>query len=144
MGAQSDCPLCSDDGGQILARNDRLRIVLADEPGFAGFARVIWQSHVAEMTDLPKSDQADLMQTVFAVESLMRDTLAPDKINLASLGNQVAHLHWHVIARYTDDSHFPAPVWASAVRQEGARPAPEQIVRFTDAVKAMKLPEQAG
>ncbi len=140
MSSPPDCPLCSGDGGQVLIRNDRLRVVLADEPGFAGFARVIWHAHVAEMTDLSTQDQTDLMQTVFAVESLMRDTLAPDKINLATLGNQVAHLHWHVIARYNDDSHFPAPVWAPAQREAGPRPKPEQIVRFTDAVKAMKLP----
>jgi len=27
------------------------------------------------------------------------------------------HLHWHVIPRYTDDAHFPSPVWAEAQRQ---------------------------
>jgi diadenosine tetraphosphate (Ap4A) HIT family hydrolase len=35
---------------------------------------------------------------------------------VASLGNVVPHLHWHVIPRYADDAHFPAPVWATAVR----------------------------
>jgi len=136
-----DCPLCHEDGGRLLARNDRLRIVLADEAGFAGFARVIWQSHVAEMSDLSAHDQNHLMQTVFAVESIMRNTLSPDKVNLASLGNQVAHLHWHVIARYQDDSHFPAPVWAPAVRDAGTRPTASQIASFTDAISALKLPD---
>ena len=42
---------------------------------------------------------------------------APAKINLASLGNVVPHLHWHVIARYEWDSHFPAPVWAHPQRE---------------------------
>ena len=36
---------------------------------------------------------------------------------MASLGNVVQHLHWHVIPRFEDDAHFPAPVWAQAVRQ---------------------------
>jgi diadenosine tetraphosphate (Ap4A) HIT family hydrolase len=40
----------------------------------------------------------------------------PDKINLASLGNVVPHLHWHVIPRFADDAHFPSPVWAQAQR----------------------------
>jgi diadenosine tetraphosphate (Ap4A) HIT family hydrolase len=118
-----------------------MRVVLADEDGFAGFARVIWQSHVAEMSDLSVRDQNDLMQTVFAVESIMRKTLSPDKVNLASLGNQVAHLHWHVIARYRDDTHFPAPVWASAVRAGGSQPTAAQIASFIDAVSALELPE---
>jgi diadenosine tetraphosphate (Ap4A) HIT family hydrolase len=29
----------------------------------------------------------------------------------------VPHLHWHLIARFENDSHFPAPVWAAALRQ---------------------------
>jgi diadenosine tetraphosphate (Ap4A) HIT family hydrolase len=45
----------------------------------------------------------------------------PDKINLACLGNVVPHLHWHVIPRWRDDSHFPAPIWAAAKRVVVAR-----------------------
>jgi diadenosine tetraphosphate (Ap4A) HIT family hydrolase len=54
------------------------------------------------------------------VEALMREHLRPTKVNLASLGNVVPHLHWHVIARFDWDSHFPAPIWA-----EGQRPIDE-------------------
>ena len=35
----------------------------------------------------------------------------PDKVNLASFGNQVPHVHWHVIPRFADDPHFPNPTW---------------------------------
>jgi diadenosine tetraphosphate (Ap4A) HIT family hydrolase len=35
---------------------------------------------------------------------------------LAALGNVVPHLHWHVIARFDWDSHFPAPIWGTAQR----------------------------
>ena len=51
------------------------------------------------------------------VERTLRDVLEPTKINLAALGNVVPHLHWHVIARFDWDSHFPAPVWAQALRE---------------------------
>ena len=44
---------------------------------------------------------------------------APAKINLATLGNMVAHVHWHVIPRFADDPHFPQPVWGARQR-EGA------------------------
>lgn len=93
------------------------RIVLPDEPDFPGFTRVIWTRHVSEMSDLPEVDANVLMTVVFRVERLMRDTLTPDKINLASLGNQVPHLHWHIIPRFQTDSRFPDPVWAPARRQ---------------------------
>ena len=41
---------------------------------------------------------------------------SPAKVNLASLGTQVPHLHWHVIPRFTDDPHYPQPIWSTARR----------------------------
>jgi diadenosine tetraphosphate (Ap4A) HIT family hydrolase len=58
------------------------------------------------------------MRAVVEVERVMRERLtpAPEKINVASLGNVVPHLHWHVIARYVWDTHWPKPVWAEPMR----------------------------
>ena len=56
------------------------------------------------------------MEAVACVEQVLRAQLVPTKVNLASLGNMVAHVHWHVIARFDWDSHFPAPVWAAPQR----------------------------
>ncbi|OYW36656.1 MAG: HIT family protein [Hydrogenophilales bacterium 12-61-10] len=108
-----DCPLCLTDGGGALWRDALCRVVLADEPDYPGFLRVILNAHVKEMTDLPPADQAALMHVVFAAEAALREVMQPDKINLASLGNVVPHLHWHVIPRFADDPHFPNPVWGS-------------------------------
>jgi diadenosine tetraphosphate (Ap4A) HIT family hydrolase len=55
------------------------------------------------------------------VEAALREIMAPDKINLASLGNVVPHLHWHVIPRYRDDKHFPEPIWGQARRDAAPR-----------------------
>ena len=46
----------------------------------------------------------------------MREHVQPAKMNLATLGNVVPHLHWHLIARFDWDSHFPNPVWGAALR----------------------------
>lgn len=116
----SDCALCASDGGDVIWRDEFARVVLADEPDFPGFVRVIWNAHVAEMTDLSVADRTRLMALVWCVEQAQRDLLRAHKVNLASLGNAVAHLHWHVIPRWRDDSHFPSPVWAEALR-EGER-----------------------
>ena len=117
-----NCELCTTPGGTVLWEDQRCRVVQADEPGYPGFCRVIWKSHVREMTDLSPADRLHCMNVVFAVERAMRDALSPAKINLASLGNFVAHVHWHVIPRFTDDPHFPQPVWAT--RQRDNRTAP--------------------
>jgi diadenosine tetraphosphate (Ap4A) HIT family hydrolase len=63
------------------------------------------------------------MRVVFACESALLQLYKPDKVNLASLGNVVPHVHWHVIARFVDDAHFPDAIWAPARRTAMPRPA---------------------
>ena len=121
----SACPLCAGDGGALVWRGAHLRVIRADEPGFPAFYRVVWNAHVAEFSDLDAAQRQHCMDAVTLVEQVLREHLAPAKVNLAALGNMVPHLHWHVIARFAWDSHFPAPVWAVAQRerdsaQEGA------------------------
>lgn len=115
-----NCPLCVEPGGVLLVERPAYRIIRAAEPDYPGFCRVIWGAHVAEMSALDSSQQRLLMDAVFAVERALIALFKPDKINLASLGNVVPHVHWHVIARRRDDRHFPQPVWAAPVRD--ARP----------------------
>jgi diadenosine tetraphosphate (Ap4A) HIT family hydrolase len=111
-----DCVFCREDGGEVLWSDDALRVVLADEPDWPGLCRVVWGAHVAEMSDLPDGDRARVMTAVNGVERAMRRVLVPEKINLASLGNQVPHVHWHVIPRFSNDSRFPLPIWAPRQR----------------------------
>lgn len=118
--AAAGCPLCETDGGLLVFRNDELRIIQAGDPGFPAFYRVIWNDHVAEFSDLDSAARARCMDAVITVEKVLREQLQPTKVNLATLGNVVPHLHWHVIARFADDSHFPAPVWAAPLRQVDA------------------------
>jgi len=127
-GSRPGCPLCESDGGETVWRERSLRVILPDEPDYPGFVRVVWNRHVAEMTDLASADRERLMGVVWSVERVLRDVLQPDKVNVASLGNVVAHLHWHVVARWRDDRHFPAPIWGvpadgradSAARRQAA------------------------
>lgn len=111
------CPLCSDDGGALVWRGERLRIIRAQEAGFPAFYRVVWNAHVAEFSDLPAADRVHCMDAVVLVEQALRQHVSPTKVNIAALGNIVPHLHWHVIARFDWDTHFPAPVWAAAQRE---------------------------
>src|SRR3569832_2961453 len=120
MTNESACALCLQDGGEVVHRVAHMRIVLVEDSLYPGFCRVIWNAHASEMTDLSASDRADLMEAVWLVEAAVRDAMRPDKINIASLGNVVPHLHWHVIPRYRDDAHFPGPIWAQQIREASA------------------------
>ena len=116
------CELCESAGGELLWRDQTVRVVRVGDPDYPGFCRVIWQTHVKEMTDLSVAERTRFMQIVFAVERVLRELLQPDKINLASLGNATPHLHWHVIPRFATDRHFPDSVWASPQRSVRASP----------------------
>jgi diadenosine tetraphosphate (Ap4A) HIT family hydrolase len=114
------CVLCEADDKrmvELIAATDELRVVrVLDQSDYPAFWRVIWRDHVSELTDLLPIQRSHLMQTVCKVEQAVRDILQPHKINLASLGNVVPHLHWHIIARWRHDSHFPQPIWADRQR----------------------------
>lgn len=120
--AAPPCPLCAEPGGEILWQDARCRVVLVDDADYPGFCRVILRRHVAEMSDLPSDERTALMAVVFAVEAVLRAQLQPDKINLASFGNMVPHVHWHVIPRWQDDKHFPQPTWGPVQREGRPRP----------------------
>jgi len=111
------CELCEYDGGVLVARTSDWRVIRAEDADHPAFYRVIWNAHVREWTDLPGEDRLRMMALVETVEGVLRDRLQPHKINLASLGNVVPHLHWHVIARFDWDARWPAPVWAARQRE---------------------------
>jgi diadenosine tetraphosphate (Ap4A) HIT family hydrolase len=120
------CDLCENAGGEVLREDDYCRAVWAYQPDHPGFCRVIWDRHVKEMADLEPAERERIMRVVFAVEQALIGVLQPDKINLASLGNAVPHVHWHVIPRFLDDPHFPNPVWGEKLRQS-ARALPNDF-----------------
>jgi diadenosine tetraphosphate (Ap4A) HIT family hydrolase len=136
---ETSCDLCRDVGGELLFRNAELRVVWVDEPDYPGFCRVIWNAHVREMTDLSETHRLRLMAAMFATETALRDLLMPDKINLASLGNMTPHVHWHVIPRFAEDRHFPAPIWAAP-----KRPPRSMISDASETVLKQQLKSRLG
>ncbi len=133
------CELCDQAGGTLLWQDDTCRVVLVADADYPGFCRVIWKQHIKEMTDLSVAEREHFMETVFAVESAIREVVRPDKINLASLGNLTPHLHWHVIPRYTHDKHFPQPIWGTAQRERTSSLEHGWQARLTESVRS-KLP----
>ena len=69
------------------------------------------------MSDLTDDERQLLEKVLLTVEKVVREQMQPDKINWAQFGNMVPHLHWHIIARYRDDSHFPESIWGLKQRE---------------------------
>jgi diadenosine tetraphosphate (Ap4A) HIT family hydrolase len=137
------CALCGPLEGVSVFEHARLRVIRAvgeAETNYPAFYRVVWREHVREMSDLSASDFALCMRAVVTVERVLREQLepAPVKINVASLGNMVPHLHWHVIARYVWDAHWPKPVWAQAERAADERTLETLRLQLPAVDKAMR------
>ena len=137
MAERSDfCELCTTTGGTLAWKGALCRVVIVDDPDYPGFCRIILNRHAAEMTDLTTDEQQELMRIVFVVETVVREVVKPEKINLASLGNMVPHVHWHVIPRWREDRCFPNPIWAPPSRTAAG------ITAATDPTWARQLREE--
>ena len=112
-----DCVLCHPQKENVVWKNKELRVIQVDDPLFPGYFRVIWNEHIAEMSDLTDDERQLLEKVLLTVEKVVREQMQPDKINWAQFGNMVPHLHWHIIARYRDDSHFPESIWGLKQRE---------------------------
>ena len=69
------------------------------------------RENIAEIIELPAADQALLWQEVAESCRVLQAACRPDKLNIGALGNIVAQLHIHVIARFRSDPAWPGPVW---------------------------------
>lgn len=110
------CPLCAPVAEQVVWSNDAWRVVAVTDQEFPAYYRVIARAHVREFSHLPPPQRLQCMQIVSMVERDVIAHLHPTKVNLASLGNVVDHLHWHVIARFDWDTRYPAPIWGEPQR----------------------------
>ena len=67
-----------------------------------------------EWIDLEREAQHQLSDEISVASHILKALATPEKINIASLGNQVSQLHVHVIGRYRQDAAWPNPVFGHA------------------------------
>lgn len=87
---------------------------LHDDQFFAGWTVVVLKRHVTELYDLDRDERAALMDAVSEVARAVAAVYAAVKMNYALLGNQLPHIHWHLIPRAADDPVPRDPVWTHA------------------------------
>ncbi len=90
------------------------RVLLANDANYPWLILVPRRAGLTELIDLEENEQVQLLGEIANAARVLKEITACDKLNIAALGNQVAQLHVHVIARRHSDAAWPKPVWGAA------------------------------
>ncbi|WP_298953395.1 HIT family protein [uncultured Campylobacter sp.] len=80
------------------------------------WVKVFTKAKFKELSDCDEATLAHLWRAVLQCEKSLREFYTPDKINIASFANYVPRVHFHVQARFKNDSFFPESVWGKKMR----------------------------
>jgi diadenosine tetraphosphate (Ap4A) HIT family hydrolase len=70
-------------------------------------------SHATRIDQLSDEQWLELAGDLRAAQAAIWRALQPDHVNVASLGNVMPHLHWHIVPRYKQDGRWGAPIWTT-------------------------------
>lgn len=90
-----------------------------------------------EFSECSNEEKKMIWDALDLIEKEMLECFAPAKINIASFGNMLPRVHWHIMARFENDSYFPEPMWGMKQREGFVLKAPmepflEKIKRELD------------
>ena len=107
---------------------------LHDDQFFGGWTVLVLNRHVTELYELGRDERAALMDAVSEVARALAAVYGAVKMNYALLGNQLPHIHWHLIPRTADDPNPREPVWTYPHEPRLLSPADQR--RRIDAIRA--------
>ena len=110
------------------------RVVVQNDADFPGYCILYYGRHVTELFELTPEERAGLVEDITAVARAIAAVQEPAKINYAVLGNEVPHLHCHVIPRFPDDGYWGKPIWSRPADQKRTLP-PDQYTALRDAIR---------
>lgn len=94
-----------------LGRLPLCRVLLMNDANYPWFILVPEREGLRELHELGEADRRALWEESALLARALVQGFAPDKLNVAALGNQVPQLHVHHVVRYRHDAAWPAPVW---------------------------------
>ena len=102
----------------LITTTDGVQVRLADDARYVWIVLVPERHGVSELHDLEATDRVALLDLATDLGVWMKTRFAADKINTAAIGNVVAQLHVHVVARHLGDAAWPAPIWGVGTPEE--------------------------
>lgn len=98
--------------------------------------KIFTNENYKELSHCPKEVKDEIFKTLEEIEKLMLEYYNPEKINIASFGNYVPHVHFHIMARFKEDSYFPEPMWGKKQRERKLNLPSFDI--FCESIKKLK------
>jgi diadenosine tetraphosphate (Ap4A) HIT family hydrolase len=99
----------------IVYENKLLRVEI--EENEIPWLKVFTQEAYKEFSQTPMEVKLEIFRVLDIIEKEMLSFFKPKKINIASFGNYVPHVHWHIMARFEEDAYFPEPMWGKKQRE---------------------------
>jgi len=100
----------------IIYENENIKIEV--EKSEIPWLKIFTKTPYKEMSEVPSELKFEIYYLLDIIEKEMIAYYNPTKINIASFGNYMPHVHWHIMARFTEDSHYPEPMWGTKQREE--------------------------
>jgi len=99
----------------IIYENKLIRIEI--EKFEIPWLKIFTQKPIKEFSMCDKKTKHEILRCLDIIEKEMLEYFQPDKINIASFGNYLPHVHFHIQARFKNDSYFPEPTWGTKQRE---------------------------
>jgi len=99
----------------IIFENRLIKIEI--EKSEIPWLKIFTQDSIKEFSQCNRETKEQIWNILDIIEKEMLDYFNPEKINIASFGNYVPHVHFHIMARFKEDSYFPEPMWGTKQRE---------------------------
>ena len=97
-----------------LFRNNLIKIEV--EKSEIPWLKICTIDNIKEFSQCNLETKNEIWKYLDIIEKEMISYFKPEKINIASFGNYVPHVHFHIMARFKEDSYFPEPMWGKKQR----------------------------
>jgi diadenosine tetraphosphate (Ap4A) HIT family hydrolase len=120
----------------LIFENENIKIEI--EESEIPWLKVFTQTPYKEMSEVPAEIKFEIYELLDDIEQEMISYFNPKKINIASFGNYMPHVHWHIMARFEEDSYFPEPMWGTKQRESDLN-LPQFEPFYEDLVKTIEI-----
>lgn len=103
----------------VIYENEFIKILI--EPSEIPWLKIFTQTAYKEFSECDMRTRLEIFQCLDIIEKEMIEYFEPEKINIASFGNYVPHVHFHIMARFKEDAFFPEPMWGKKQRESNLK-----------------------